>query len=184
MEKIIIFDTTLRDGEQAVGGSLNVKEKLEIAKALVSLGVNVIEAGFPITSKGDFEAVKAIGEGIKDATVCGLARAAAKDVDRAWEALKCAHDPRIHVFVPASSIQMQYQMNKTPDEVLEVAKEAVKHAKKFISHGNHTTRVDHTIIDLIHGEAIVMETPLHTYNTYIYSQVQSGKVSSKYVQIY
>jgi 2-isopropylmalate synthase len=133
MEKIIIFDTTLRDGEQAVGGSLNVKEKLEIARALVSLGVNVIEAGFPITSKGDFEAVKAIGEGIKDATVCGLARAAEKDVDRAWEALKCAHDPRIHVFVPASDIQMHYQMNKTPEEVLEVAKAAVGHAKKFIS---------------------------------------------------
>ena len=133
MEKIKIFDTTLRDGEQAVGGSLNIKEKLEIASSLASLGVDVIEAGFPISSKGDFDSVKAIGKNIKGITVCGLARAAVKDVDTCWDALKGADDPRIHVFVPASNIQMQHQMNKSADEVLEFAKVAVAQAKKHLA---------------------------------------------------
>jgi len=101
MDKVIIFDTTLRDGEQAAGGMLNFQEKLEIARQLDKLGVDVIEAGFPVSSEGDFEAVKSIANEIGGAIVCGLARAHPKDIDRAWEAIKGARRPRIHVFVSA-----------------------------------------------------------------------------------
>src|SRR2546422_2756044 len=97
-DRIIIFDTTLRDGEQSPGASMNITEKLEIARALVELGVDVIEAGFPIASPGDFEAVRAVSEECRTAIVCGLARSNDLDIDRAWEALAKAERPRIHVF--------------------------------------------------------------------------------------
>ncbi|MFH1622030.1 MAG: 2-isopropylmalate synthase [Candidatus Omnitrophota bacterium] len=130
MDKIIIFDTTLRDGEQAPGASLNKKEKLEIAQQLQLLGVDVIEAGFPIASKGDFEAVKLVASQIKGATVCGLARSLKKDIDVAYEAVKVAKsNARIHVFLATSKIHMQYKLKKAEDEILRLATEAVRYAK-------------------------------------------------------
>jgi len=131
MDKVIIFDTTLRDGEQAAGGMLNFQEKLEIAHQLDKLGVDVIEAGFPVSSEGDFEAVKSIATEISGATVCGLARAHPKDIDRAWEAIKGARRPRIHVFVSASDIQMVHQLKKNRQQVLELARDMVTRAKGY-----------------------------------------------------
>ena len=112
MDQVIIFDTTLRDGEQSPGASLTVEEKVDIAHQLVRMGVDVIEAGFPITSPGDFEAVQRIAREVRGATICGLARAVAIDVDRAYEALKDAEDPRIHVFISSSDIHMAHQIRK------------------------------------------------------------------------
>ncbi len=133
MNKLIIFDTTLRDGEQAAGASLNIQEKLEIARALEALGVDVIEAGFPMTSPGDFEAVKKIASEIKNCTVCGLARATPKDIDRAYEALKVAANPRIHVFISASEVHMVHQLKKSKAEVLAIARDMVARAKGYLS---------------------------------------------------
>lgn len=130
-EKIIIFDTTLRDGEQAPGASLNHKEKLEIAQALAHLGVDIIEAGFPISSKGDFEAVRAVAKSIKGPVICGLARAIKKDIDAAYEAIKLSRKPRIHVFLATSKIHMKYKLKKAEDEILRLAVESVKYAKKY-----------------------------------------------------
>lgn len=131
MEKLIIFDTTLRDGEQAPGASLNHKEKLEVAWALENLGVDVIEAGFPISSKGDFAAVEAIAKTIKLPVICGLARAIKKDIDAAVEATKPAKRARIHVFLATSKIHMQYKLKKAEDEIIRLAVESVSYAKKF-----------------------------------------------------
>ncbi|MGE5328943.1 MAG: 2-isopropylmalate synthase [Deltaproteobacteria bacterium] len=128
---IKIFDTTLRDGEQTPGVNLNVKEKLEIAKQLAVLKVDIMEAGFPIASPGDFEAVKTIAQNIKCVTICGLSRALEKDIDKAWEALQYAESPRIHVFLATSDIHMKYKLKMTPDEVVERAVNMVKYAKKF-----------------------------------------------------
>ena len=126
-----IFDTTLRDGEQTPGVSLNVKEKLEIAKQLDRLEVDVIEAGFPVTSKGDFKAVKKIAQEVSNPIVAGLARANKKDIDRAWEALKAAKKPRIHTFIATSPVHMEHKLKQSPEEVLESAVEAVKYAKSY-----------------------------------------------------
>lgn len=131
MEKIIIFDTTLRDGEQAPGASLNQKEKLEVAQALADLGVNIIEAGFPVSSKGDFEAVKAVAKSIKGPVICGLARAINKDIDAAYQAIKYSRQPRIHVFLATSKIHMKYKLKKAEDEILRLAVSSVKYAKKY-----------------------------------------------------
>jgi 2-isopropylmalate synthase len=131
MNKIIIFDTTLRDGEQAPGASLNPAEKLEIAYALAELGVDVIEAGFPISSPGDLESVKQIAKFVKGAVICGLARAIKADIDAAYEAVKYAKHPRIHVFLATSKIHMQYKLKKAEDEILRLAIESVKYAKKL-----------------------------------------------------
>ena len=131
MEKIIIFDTTLRDGEQAPGASLNHKEKLEVAWALSDLGVDVIEAGFPISSKGDFAAVEQISKTIKSSTICGLARAIRKDIDAAVAATRLARRSRIHVFLATSKIHMQYKLKKAEDEIIRLAQESVSYAKKF-----------------------------------------------------
>lgn len=129
--QVYIFDTSLRDGEQSPGVSLNIREKLEIARQLTKLGVNVIEAGFPIASVGDFESVKAIAENIKGATIAGLARASQKDIDRAWEAVQYAEAARIHTFIATSDIHLQYKLRKSREQVLEDAVAAVKYAKKF-----------------------------------------------------
>lgn len=131
MEKVIIFDTTLRDGEQAAGASLNSQEKLEIARQLEALGVDVIEAGFPRTSPGDFEAVSLIAKEIKGATVCALARANKKDIDDAWQAVKHAAKPRIHVFISASDIHIMHQLHKSREQVLQTARDMVAHAKSY-----------------------------------------------------
>lgn len=131
--RIKIFDTTLRDGEQTPGVNLNIQEKLEIARQLEKLGVDVIEAGFAIASPGDFEAVKAVSENIKNATIASLARAVEKDIDRAWEAVKGAVSPRIHTFIATSDIHLKYKLKMTEDEVLERAVAMVKYAKKYCS---------------------------------------------------
>ena len=128
-EKITIFDTTLRDGEQSPGASLNINEKLEIARQLAVLGVDVIEAGFPITSPGDFEAVKAVAKAVKGPAICGLSRAVEKDIDAAYDALKYAARPRVHIVLATSKIHMQYKLKKVEDEILKLAIASVKYAK-------------------------------------------------------
>lgn len=133
MDRVIVFDTTLRDGEQSPGASLTVEEKVDIALQLERLGVDVIEAGFPITSPGDFEAVGRIAREIRGATVCGLARAVPADVDRAYEALQGAADPRIHVFISASDVQMAHQIRKGRDEVIAIVEAMVRRAKSYVS---------------------------------------------------
>ena len=125
---IRIFDTTLRDGEQSPGASMNLAEKMEIAQALVSLGVDVIEAGFPIASPGDFEAVSEIARNIRGATICGLARCSEKDIDRAWEALQHAPQQRIHVFLATSAIHREFKLKMTREEIVQRAIEGVKRA--------------------------------------------------------
>src|SRR5471030_392709 len=108
--RLIIFDTTLRDGEQSPGASMNLAEKLEIAHALAELGVDVIEAGFPIASPGDFEAVQMIAQQVQEPTICALARCNAEDIDRAWEALREAPKPRIHVFLATSAVHREFKL--------------------------------------------------------------------------
>ncbi|WP_431482725.1 2-isopropylmalate synthase [Pseudomonas solani] len=130
-DRVIIFDTTLRDGEQSPGASMTREEKLRIAKALERLRVDVIEAGFAIASPGDFEAVKAIADSIKDSTVCSLARAVEADIERAAEALKGANAGRIHTFIATSPIHMQYKLRMQPDQVVEQAVRAVRHARNL-----------------------------------------------------
>ena len=129
--RIIFFDTTLRDGEQSPGVSLDLKQKVEIGRALAELGIDVIEGGFPITSPGDFEAVKTLAKEIKGVTIAALARANKKDIEIAWEALKKAEFPRIHTFIATSDIHLKYKLKKSREEVLEIAKEAVKYALSF-----------------------------------------------------
>ena len=129
--KIKFFDTTLRDGEQTPGVSLNVNEKLEIAKQLAKLGVDVIEAGFAIASIGDFAAVKAIAKTVKGPVIASLCRALKNDIDRAWEAVQYAESPRLHTFIATSDIHMKYKLKMTQAEVLERAVNMVKHAKQY-----------------------------------------------------
>jgi len=126
--RIVIFDTTLRDGEQSPGASMNLAEKIEVAQALVDLGVDVIEAGFPIASVGDFQAVNEIAKNVRGSTICGLARCNDKDIDRAWEALKHAQDARIHVFLATSAIHREFKLKMTPEEIIERAVAGVKRA--------------------------------------------------------
>lgn len=131
MEKIIIFDTTLRDGEQSPGASLGVKEKVEIARQLDKLGVDIIEAGFPISSTGDFESVRAVSRAVKRPIICALARAKEEDIKIAYQAIKEANKKRIHVFLATSKIHMKYKLRKPEDEILKLAKKAVKIAKRY-----------------------------------------------------
>ena len=133
MNQIKIFDTTLRDGEQSPGCSMNLKEKIEVAKCLERLKVDVIEAGFAISSPGDFESVKTIAETVRDCSVASLARATQKDIDCAWEAVKNAADPRIHVFLATSPLHMEYKLKMTPEQVLARTAEMVKYAKQYTS---------------------------------------------------
>lgn len=130
-ERVYIFDTTLRDGEQSPGISLNVREKTEIAEQLARLGVDAIEAGFPITSLGDFEAVQAIARKVKGPSIVALARAVDEDIDRAWEAIKEAEKPRIHTFIATSDIHIEKKLKKTRGEVLKMTEAAVKRAKNY-----------------------------------------------------
>lgn len=129
--QVKIFDTTLRDGEQALPASLNVKEKLQIALMLERLGVDIIEAGFPVSSPGDFESVQLIAKEIKDATVCGLSRALVKDIDACGQALSVADHFRIHTFIATSDIHVGTKLRKSQDEVVEMAVNAIKHARKY-----------------------------------------------------
>ncbi len=129
-EKIIIFDTTLRDGEQSPGASLDIPEKLEVARQLSRLNVDVIEAGFPIASPGDFEAVKLVAGKVRGPVICGLARSIKGDIDAAARALKPARHPRIHVFLATSPIHRKYKLQKAEGEILRLAVEAVKYARR------------------------------------------------------
>jgi 2-isopropylmalate synthase len=129
--RITVFDTTLRDGEQSPGCSMNHQEKLRLAHQLDRLGVDVIEAGFPIASDGDFEAVKAIASVVRRPIIAGLARACRPDIDRAWEALRDAARPRIHVFLATSDIHLQYKLRITRDECLAQARDAVRYARSL-----------------------------------------------------
>jgi len=130
-DKLIIFDTTLRDGEQSPGASMTKDEKVRIAKILEKMRVDVIEAGFAIASQGDFEAVQAVAKAVKDSTVCSLARALDKDIDRAGEAIKNTNSARIHTFIATSDIHMQMKLRMTPDEVVSQAVRSVKRATKY-----------------------------------------------------
>jgi 2-isopropylmalate synthase len=141
MERIIIFDTTLRDGEQSPGMSMNLEEKLLVAEALDGMGVDVIEAGFAMASDGDFESVKAIAQLIKNSVVCSLARAKPADIERAAEALKPAKQSRIHTFISTSDIHLKYQFRLTHDEVLDIIKDTVTLARK------HTDNVEWSAMD-------------------------------------
>ena len=130
-DRVYIFDTTLRDGEQSPGATMNLDEKMQIAQLLEEMQVDIIEAGFPIASNGDFEAVSEISKNIKNSTIAGLARAKLADIDRAWEAVKHAKSPRIHTFIATSPIHMKYKLMKTEEEVLESIKHTVTHARNL-----------------------------------------------------
>jgi len=130
-EKIYIFDTTLRDGEQSPGASMNLEEKIQIAEILADMKVDIIEAGFPIASNGDFEAVSEISKNIKGSTICGLARAKIGDIERAWDAVKHAESPRIHTFIATSPIHMKYKLKKNESEVLDSIKNTVSYARNL-----------------------------------------------------
>lgn len=130
-DRIIIFDTTLRDGEQSPGASMNLEEKLRIARVLEEMGVDVIEAGFPIASNGDFEAVREVARVVKTSKVAGLARAAKRDIDRAWEALKEAASPRIHTFLSTSPLHMKYKLQMEPEAVHQAVIDSIAHARNL-----------------------------------------------------
>ena len=133
MEKVLIFDTTLRDGEQAAGGSLNIQEKLEIARQLEKLGVDIIEAGFPVTSPGDFEAVRQISKEVRQPAICALMHANVAAIDKSWQAIKDAENPRIHIVLSSSDIHLFYQLRKSREEILEMSCSTVAHARKYCS---------------------------------------------------
>ncbi|MFO8155611.1 MAG: 2-isopropylmalate synthase, partial [Thiohalospira sp.] len=131
-DRLIIFDTTLRDGEQSPGASMTREEKVRIARQLERLRVDVIEAGFPAASEGDFDAVKAVADSVHESTVCGLARAIDHDIERAGEALQGTTSGRIHTFIATSPIHMEMKLRMTPDEVIERAVAAVKKAREYV----------------------------------------------------
>jgi len=131
-DRVIVFDTTLRDGEQSPGAALNVTEKLEIARILEAMKVDVIEAGFPISSPGDFKAVQVISQEIRDCVICGLTRAREGDIDAAAEALKNAARPRIHTGLGVSDVHIRYKLRTTREGALEMGVNAVRYAKRFV----------------------------------------------------
>ncbi|MEM7653735.1 MAG: 2-isopropylmalate synthase, partial [Pseudomonadota bacterium] len=130
-DRVVIFDTTLRDGEQSPGCSMNLEEKLRVAKTLEEMGVDVIEAGFPIASNGDFEAVTAIAKTVKNSRIAGLSRASKKDIDRAWEALQHAEQARIHTFISTSPLHMKYKLQMEPEDVHSRVADSVAHARNL-----------------------------------------------------
>ncbi|MDO9473896.1 MAG: 2-isopropylmalate synthase [Caulobacter sp.] len=144
--RVIVFDTTMRDGEQSPGASMSHDEKIELAKILEEMGVDVIEAGFPIASNGDFEAVKAISQIVTESTICGLARAAAADIDRCAEAIKPARRGRIHTFISTSPVHMKWKLQMEPDAVLEAVIASVSRAR------NHTDDVEWSAEDATRTE--------------------------------
>lgn len=131
-DRVLIFDTTLRDGEQCPGATMTLQEKLDVARLLDAMGVDVIEAGFPIASQGDFEAVSQIADVVQNAVVAGLARAGAKDIDRAGEAVRRAKRPRIHTFLSTSPIHMKFKLQKEPDEVVDMVRGSVTRARNLV----------------------------------------------------
>ena len=148
--RVIIFDTTLRDGEQSPGCSMNLEEKIQVARALEELGVDVIEAGFPIASNGDFEAVREVAKIVKNSQVAGLARATKKDIDRAWEALQNAANPRIHTFISTSPLHMKFKLQMEPEDVHQAVIDSVTHARNYCADVEWSpedgTRTDHEFL--------------------------------------
>ncbi len=149
-DKVFIFDTTLRDGEQSPGASMTLEEKLQVAEVLDAMGVDIIEAGFPIASNGDFEAVQEISKLVGEAVVCGLARAGNKDIDRAGEALKSAKQSRIHTFISTSPVHMKYKLQMEPHEVLNAVSSSVARARNYTDNvewsPEDATRTDHEFL--------------------------------------
>src|SRR5436305_10344931 len=131
METVRIFDTTLRDGEQSPGCTLTLPEKLEIARHLEAMGVDIIEAGFPISSDGDFESVRAIAAEVSRSVVCGLARSTPKDVERAGEAVKHAAKPRIHIFCATSKIHREHKLRKGKEDIIRISVETIQQARQY-----------------------------------------------------
>ncbi|MGH0032522.1 MAG: 2-isopropylmalate synthase, partial [Myxococcota bacterium] len=131
-EQVLIFDTTLRDGEQSPGCSMNLAEKLSLARQLEKLGVDVIEAGFPIASEGDYESVKAIARQVRGVSICGLARTGVEDVERALSALEGAARPRLHTFIATSDIHLEHKLRMTRDQVLEEVDRAVRQGRAHL----------------------------------------------------
>src|ERR1700688_1770985 len=129
--RVVVFDTTLRDGEQSPGCSMNLEEKLRVAQLLEEMQVDVIEAGFPIASNGDFEAVREVAKVVKTSSVAGLARAARRDIDRAWEALQGAACPRLHTFLSTSALHMKYKLQMEPAQVHEAVVDSVSYARRL-----------------------------------------------------
>jgi 2-isopropylmalate synthase len=167
-ERVVIFDTTLRDGEQSPGATMTLDEKIEVAELLDRMGVDVIEAGFPIASNGDFEAVSEIAKRVKKATVCGLARAGDKDIDRAGEALKGAQRGRIHTFLSTSPLHMKYKLQKEPEEVLAMVIRSVMRARTHVEDvewsAEDGTRTEHDFLcrcveAAIHAGATTINIP-------------------------
>ena len=165
-DMVRIFDTTLRDGEQSPGCSMNIEEKIRVAHQLAALKVDVIEAGFPVASPGDFEAVREIARKVKGPIICGLARAVEKDIDAAWEAVKEAEHPRIHTFIATSDLHLKFKLKMSREEALERAVWAVQRAKK------HTEDVEFSAEDaarsdvdyLCRGVEAVIEAGATTVN--------------------
>jgi len=149
-DRVVIFDTTLRDGEQCPGATMTFEEKLEVADFLDAMGVDVIEAGFPIASDGDFEAVSAIARRVKRATVAGLARASEKDIDRAGEAVKSARRGRIHTFISTSPVHMKFKLQKSPEQVLELVAKQCARARGWVEDvewsAEDATRTEHDFL--------------------------------------
>ncbi len=184
--RVIIFDTTLRDGEQSPGATMNLQEKLRMARQLESLGVDVIEAGFPASSVGDFEAVHAIANAVTDVQVAALARCNKNDIDRAWQALNGARNPRIHVFLATSPIHMEYKLRKTPDQVVEMAVAAVRHAAKYTNNvefsAEDASRSDPDFLVRVFTEAInAGATTINVPDTVGYAQPEEYGKLIKYV---
>ncbi|MGE3712640.1 MAG: 2-isopropylmalate synthase [Hyphomicrobiaceae bacterium] len=149
-DRVLIFDTTLRDGEQSPGATMTLEEKLEVAELLDEMGVDIIEAGFPIASEGDFEAVSEISRRVKNATVAGLARAGFKDIDRCGEAVRHAVQPRIHTFLSTSPIHMKHKLQKEPEEVIEMIRASVERARNYTADvewsAEDATRTEHDFL--------------------------------------
>ena len=172
--RIAVFDTTLRDGEQSPGCSMNVQEKLRLAHQLDRLGVDVIEAGFPIASEGDFAAVEAVAATIRRPVIAGLARACAPDIERAWQALKGAARPRIHVFLATSDIHLQYKLKISRQQCLEQARDSVRLAKSLCADVEFSpedaTRTDHEFLyQVLHAVVEAGATTLNIPDTVGYS---------------
>lgn len=154
--RVYFFDTTLRDGEQTPGVSLQTPEKVEIAKGLVRLGIDVIEAGFPAASPGDFEAVQTIAREVKGATICALARANEKDVQKAIDALKDAERSRLHVFIAISELHMEYKLKMTRQEVLDKVNPYWHMQKVRLMKSSSPVKMRHALIQISHAKYLVL----------------------------
>jgi 2-isopropylmalate synthase len=173
-DKVYIFDTTLRDGEQSPGATMNADEKIIVARQLEKLGVDIIEAGFPISSEGDFDSVRRIAEEIRGCQIAGLARTGKQDIDRAWEAIKVGENPRIHVFIATSDIHLKHKLKKTRDQVFEEMQEAVRHAVKYTGNVEFScedaTRTDHDfLVKMVAGAVEAGATTINIPDTVGYA---------------